>query len=205
MSETRRRTKPRPPPVEAKPILAGRLWIAIAMLLGLAVMANPPFNQFIGRYGPKEQYTKRNEWRIGGTSNVTVTVITADANRLDCSTDKTIKGYHCGFDADGKAWPKNGKEPLDDNNAKIIQPYRTSPDNHLILIAGLWAQPAVAMRLHREPPEGKPIKRLQRFEARCKLEFLGDFDEVKLRWETGASWRTEKDTMVARALSCTVK
>jgi hypothetical protein len=205
MTEVKARPRPRPPPVETTPIFGGRLWIAVGILVGLGVVANPVFNQYLASFAPREPMTDRRQWRVGGASELTVTLVTADSNRLACSHDQTFDGAHCAFDGKGRPWPETSSGQMDDNNKNVIQPYRTSPDNLLVLITGLWAQPAVQLRLHREPPSEFTVKRLQRFEARCKVKFIGKLDEVKLRWDTGGRWQPEKQTLIAKPESCTVK
>ena len=80
--------------------------------------------------------------------------------------------------------------------------YRTWPDNKLVLIAGLWAEPNMAMRLHREPSAGVDQKKLSRFVADCELRFVGKVDSVKVRWSPGQPWQPEGGAMIARPVSC---
>jgi hypothetical protein len=206
MAEDQKPIPPRPPPVaEAKPILAGRLWIGVAMLVGIGMIANPKVNQWvIGMAPPEDLRTDFSKWREDSTTDVRVTLITADSTRLSCANALVADGAHCEFGADHNPWGRGPNDPADDNRPNVIQPYRTSPDNALILIAGLWAQPEVAMRLHREPPAAIPVKRLQRFDVTCKVKFLKRLDTVDLRWDVGATWQTERGAWVARAQSCTV-
>jgi hypothetical protein len=133
-----------------------------------------------------------------------VTVITADASRLSCAHSEVIDGAHCGYGKDKLPWPRTAEEPADDNGRNLIQPYRTSPDNALVLVIGLWDQPEVAMRLHREPPTGVPVKRLNRFDVTCQVKFVGRLDSVDLRWDVTGTWQTERNTWVARPVSCQV-
>jgi len=198
--------RPPPPPVDMKPLWAGRLWIAIALLVGLGIVANPAFNDFVMRNlaPPEEVRTDFSKWRLNNETELRVTLITADAGRLACAHAQVIDGTHCQFNGDKLPWPKPDNAPADDNNPDVIQPYRTSPDNALLLVAGLWAQPDVAMRLHREPPSGIQAKRLGRFDVTCRVKFIGRFDEVQLRWDTTGAWQPERGAWVARPISCTV-
>lgn len=203
MSEARPRPKRSRASDGAPYILGGRLWIAIGMLLGLALIANPRFNQeLVSRFAPREPYTDVRKWKVGAEGDLRVTVITADAHRLSCGSDAEFEGARCAYKSDAKPWPPNAEET--DPGATLIQPYRTSPDNQLILLAGLWAQPALSMRLHREPPQGVPVKRLQRFEARCRVKFLGEVKDVKVRWDTTARFYSEARAFVAKPLRCTI-
>jgi hypothetical protein len=189
-----------------KPILAGRLWIVIGLLGGLGLIANPKFNEWVMQNlaPPEEVKTDFSKWRVDGETELRVTLITADASRLACAQAQTFGGAHCAFGGDKLPWPKADNAPADDNGPDVIQPYRTSPDNALLLVVGLWAQPDVAMRLHREPPAGVLAKRLGRFDVTCRVKFIGRFDDVQLRWDNGAQWQPERMAWVARAISCTV-
>jgi hypothetical protein len=205
MAEEKNKVPPRPPAVEAKPILAGRLWIGVAMLLGLGLIANPRFNSCVMSFAPPEDlHTDFAKWKEGSEADVRVTLITADSTRLACASATKPEGVHCEFGADHNLWGRGPNDPADDNRPNIVVPYRTSPDNALILLAGLWAQPEVAMRLHREPPVAVPVKRLQRFDVTCKVKFLTRLDSVDVRWDVTGPWQTERNAWVARAQSCTV-
>jgi len=206
MTEAKKPIPPRPPPVEMKPILAGRLLIAVGLLVALGLIANPKFNEWVMQNfaPPEEVRTDFSKWRIDGETELRVTLITADAGRLACAHAQVLDGTHCQFGGDKMPWPKPDNAPAEDNNADVIQPYRTSPDNALLLLAGLWAQPDVAMRLHREPPAGIQAKRLGRFDVTCRVKFIGKFDEVQLRWDTGGPWQPERGAWVAKPISCTV-
>jgi hypothetical protein len=194
-----------PPPPEGKPIFAGRLWIGVAMLLGFGLIANPKFNSCVmGMAPPEDLRTDFSKWKEGSEAEVRVTLITADSTRLSCASAKVADNAHCEFGADHNLWGRAASDPADDNHPNIIQPYRTSPDNALILLAGLWAQPDVAMRLHREPPAAVTVKRENRFDVTCRVKFLTRLDSVDLRWDTTGSWQTERQAWMARALSCTV-
>jgi hypothetical protein len=196
---------PRPPATELKPIIAGRLWIGIGLLLGLGLVANPAFNQKVIRWAPPEDIrTDFTKWKAGGETTVRVTVITGDSTRLSCAHSDTVQGLHCAYGKDRLVWPRTPEMPAEDNGKDVIQPYRTSPDNALILLAGIWAQPEVAMRLHREPPSAVPTKRQNRFDVTCKATFLKKLDTVELRWDVTGNWQTERNAWVARAENCQV-
>jgi hypothetical protein len=206
MAEAAKPVPRRPPPVESKPILAGRMLTAVFMLCGLGVIANPPFNSWVMRkFAPAEDlHTDFSKWVQGNETDVRVTLITGDSTRLSCANADVVEGVHCAFGTDHLPWARTADDVADDNGPNRIQPYRTSPDNALILIAGLWASPEVAMRLHREPPNVIPTKRQNRFDVTCRVKFLKKWDTVDLRWDVGASWQTERGAWVTRAEHCTV-
>jgi hypothetical protein len=195
-----------PPPGEIKPVIGGRLWIAVALLGGLGLIANPVFNEKVIRnWAPAEDIrTDFSKWKAGSETDVRVTVVTADSTRLACGHAGLVDGAHCAYGGDRILWPHGPDEPADDNGPNLIQPYRTSPDNALVMLIGIWAQPDVAMRLHREPPNGVNAKRLNRFDVTCKVKFIEKWDKVDVRWDVSAPWQTEKNTWVARAESCSV-
>ncbi len=204
------RTREREParrhaPIEEEPIpvFGGRLLLAGAMLLAMAVIPMSNIGSFIE---PKDETIPGvNNWSVGQTATIAVTVITADYNRLACAADKEIDGSHCQFKAEKEIWPRAPDAPLDDNKATIIQPYRTWLDNKLVLITGLWADPKVAMRLHMEPPQGVAEEKLARFVATCKVRFIGELKPVRLRWNATGSWGDpDMPALVAKPESCTV-
>jgi hypothetical protein len=182
------RARPAPPGDEGVVVVGGRfLWIAI--VLGTVVFVTEC--TAIGRYiEPKTQFTNTGVWQIGRTADVSLTLITADSARLACAQEQAIEGdgAHCGWRTETEPWPRDPAAPLDDNNRDVIQPYRTAPDNKLILVAGLWADPQVAKRLHREPFQGVQEKKLARFVVDCKMKFVGSFADAKLRWGSGAKF-----------------
>ena len=210
MTEPKKAVPPRPPARAArgpaKPVVAGRLWIALGFIAVLALIANPRFNQFIIKnVAPAEDiHSDFTTWKQGGEGDIRVTVITADSTRLACAQAQAVDGNHCAFSGDRLPWPKPPDAPADDNAPNIIQPYRTSPENALIMVAGLWAVPEVAMRLHKEPPSAIPTKRLGRFDISCHVKFIGQFPEVSVRWDVTGNWQTERNAWIAKPLSCSV-
>jgi hypothetical protein len=135
---------------------------------------------------------------------VDITLITKDEGRLDCSDDREFEGTHCEYKKDRSRWPKADGAPVDDNRQDLIQPYRTAIGNHLVLVAGMWATPALALRHHQETPRGVAETDLKRFVARCQREFLGEFQNVDVRWGTTAKWYAEKIAPVALAKWCEI-
>lgn len=206
MAEAAKPIPRRPPPVPSNPLFAGRMVYVVAMIGGLGLIANPRFNDWVKRkFAPAEDLkTDFSKWKVGGETDVRVTLITGDSTRLSCAKADVVDGVHCAFGSDRLPWARTAEDPADDNGPNRIQPYRTSPDNALILISGLWSHPDVAMRLHRESPMVIPTKRQNRFDITCRVKFLAQWDTVDLRWDTTASWQTERGAWVARSLHCTV-
>ena len=87
MAEATKPVPPRPPPAELKPILGGRLWLAVAMLAGFGALANPVVNNWVIQKlaPPEDLHTDFARWKLGSETEVRVTIVTADANRLSCA------------------------------------------------------------------------------------------------------------------------
>jgi hypothetical protein len=188
---------------EPVPVVSGRFWIAVAMLAATAFLPYSPLGNLFEPEGPPQSVLT--EWKPGNTSVVRITLVTADYNLLSCASEQVLEGQQCGYKTETERFPNDPKRPLDDNNENVIQPYRTWPDNQLILVSGLWAEPALATRLHREPPGGVASNKLARFVTECRMKFLGYLEKPKLRWAPGQSWQPEKgNVIVAKPESCKI-
>jgi hypothetical protein len=196
---TEERKKPRR--VEEPPqVIGGRFLVATVFVLVLTVL---PMSAVGSIFEPKDQtIPKPNTWEVGNKATVAITLITADYNKLGCAYDKPVAGYHCGWKGEKESWPREPGAPIDDNKASVIQPYRTWLDNQLILVAGMWATPALATRLHREPTVGVDEDKLARFVVECEVTFVGKLDGVKLRWNPGQWTNPDQTPMLARPESC---
>jgi hypothetical protein len=194
-----------PHPALGIPVLGGRLGIGILLLLGIALVSPQGMNLWVDRHLHPTPIKPVETWEVGKESHLELTLITADARRLNCAHDQLLEGQHCGFSSNKHAWPRAPGELADDNDYDVIQPYRTADTNALVLVSGVWAQPELALRVHREPPSYYDVKKQARFVAYCKVRFLGELSNVALRWDTGAKWQEEPKAMVAQALSCTLE
>jgi hypothetical protein len=196
------RRRPAAPVEEPIPVFGGRLLLAGIFLLAMVVIPLSALGDLIEK---KDPTVPKSNWKVGDEATIAVTVITADYNLLTCSSEKEIDGLHCAFKSEREPWPRLPNQPIDDNKASIIQPYRTWLDNKLLLIAGLWAVPEVAVRLHREPPLGVPKEKLARFVAECKVRFVGELPDARLRWDVGGAWQSpDAPALVAKPISCKV-
>jgi hypothetical protein len=192
--------KRRAVPDEPTPVISGRFLTASVLVLGLTVI---PMSNIGSLIEPKDPTVpKPNTWTVGTKAAIAITLITADYNKLFCASDKEYSGYHCGFKSETEVWPRDATKPLDDNKATVIQPYRTWLDNQLVLVGGLWAQPAVATRLHREPAGGVEEDKLARFVVECQVTFVAKMDGVKLRWGPGQWTNPDMNPMLAKPESC---
>jgi hypothetical protein len=195
------RRRPRQRHEDPTPVVSGRYNIALGFIAAMILIPFSPIGQWVEPRGPAPHDTAT--WTPGRTAQVRVTVVTGDYGLLTCAAEKQVESTHCAFATKQEAWPRSPKEPLDDNKANIIQPYRTT-DQKLVLIAGLWANPVIAMRLHNEPAQGLARKQL-RFVADCQIKFIGRLDEVKLRWNNQSDWTDEGATAVGRPVSCKIE
>lgn len=194
-----------PAPQEGGPdLFGGRFLVGIALLVGIAAVAPNQLNNYIDRALYTEDPKPVAEWAIGGEANVELTLITADSRRLACAHDAVIDGVHCGYSANKRMWPRAPGAPVDDNDENIVQPFRTADNNSLILVSGLWAQPELALRVHREPPTYYDPNKQARFVAYCRVRFIGEMKGVLVRWDTGGKWAEEPPTLVAKPLHCTL-
>lgn len=184
-----------------EPVFGGRLLLATAFCLAMVFIPLSPLREVIAKESPKSQ--ERDEWQEGTEGTVHVTVITADFNKLACADEREIEGMHCAYKNDKEPFPIPTEAPYDNNKKNILQPYRTT-DGQLLFMAGLWAQPEVAMRLHNEPPRGVAEKKLARFVAECRVAFLEEWQKTKFRWGPRESWSQGETGMVARPLECRI-
>jgi hypothetical protein len=186
-------------------VFGGRLFIGIAMLVTMGVISWQGLNVVIDRTLHPKTPKPVAAWKVGEEADVELTLITPDAKRLQCAHDATLEGVHCGYTANKRPYRRTPNAPLDDNDEAIIQPYRTADTNSLVLVSGLWAQPELALRLHREPPVTGDIDKNLRFVAYCRVRFVGELEKPSLRWDTNAKWGEEPKAMVAKALRCTLE
>lgn len=202
---------PQPARAPAKPaledgpqVVGGRLIYAILLLFGISAVSATEVNAWIDRRLNPPKPRASVSWEVGKEARLQLTLITADARRLNCAHDRVIEGQHCGFTSNKHAWPRAPGALADDNDVDVIQPYRTADTNSLVLVSGVWAQPELAWRVHREPPSYYDIKKQVRFVAYCDVRFIGELEHLSLRWETGGRWLPEGKAMVAKALHCTL-
>jgi hypothetical protein len=185
-------------------VVGGRLIYAILLLFGISAVSATEVNSWIDRRLNPPKVKPAVAWQVGKEARLQLTLITADARRLNCAHDLVIEGQHCGFTSNKHAWPRAPGALADDNDVDVIQPYRTADSNLLVLVSGVWAQPELAWRVHREPPTYYDLKKQVRFVAHCDVRFIGELEHVSLRWETGGKWLPEGKAMVAKALHCTL-
>lgn len=186
-----------PPVVEETPVIGGRFITAAAMILAITFLPNWP--KLGAALEPRDPPTSHvQDWKVGGKGNLRITLVTADYAGLSCASDKEFAGKHCANKTENELWPRDPNAPLDDNKANIIQPYRTWNDNQLVLVAGLWATPALATRLHIEPPGNLLPEKLARFVTECNVHFVGEIEKPKLKWGTTGSFNADPNTPMVK-------
>lgn len=184
---------------EGLEVTGGRLLVA-AGIIGLLILTR--CEPFVKAFRAKEPPPTNFEvFERGAPGEVSVTLITADQGRLACVSDRELDGHRCEYKTDKERWPPPAGAPADDNKSSVIQPFRTSSDNKLIMIAGLWAEPTMALRLHREPPGFVEMKKQARFVATCKVRPLGKLDS-RVRWDLGQQWSNDGVAWVVKAEQC---
>lgn len=193
--------KPSRAPDEGEPVLSGRLVLVATLFVAMVFIPLSPLSMLISRKPPAA--TQAKDWKVGEEATVHLTVITADYNKLACAHPDPVGDYHCANLDEKKPWPREADAPLDDNKKQVIQPYRTT-DGSLLMIAGLWAQPVVATRLHREPPHAVPEKKLARFVVECRVKILAEWQEPLVRWAPGQSWSRQGNAAEGKARTAPV-
>jgi hypothetical protein len=198
----RRRPRKRPRREEQEPIPAFGGRLLTAAVAAFAMLLVFVLDKSVRTPAPAP--TDVASWRVGAKSKVRLTVITMDYERLTCTSDKVFGEEHCEYKSETEPFPRQPGEPIDDSKRHIIQPYRTYPDNQLILVSGVWSHPTIATRVQAEPWAGIPEHKQARFVAECDIEILGQLDEVKLRWKPNQSWGAEKKAWVAKSTGCRI-
>lgn len=204
-----RRTGAKPAPQsEDEGIFSGRLVTAATIAVAMVVVPLSPLSMLMNKKSPTT--AARGVWKVGSTEELHITVVTADYKKLGCADERvTDHGDHCEYRTDRELFPRKEGEPVDDNKLHILQPYRTT-DGHLLYTAGFWAQPEISTRLHNEPAQGVPDTKLARFIVSCRVKFVAEWKNPRLRWSatdkfstpTNSEQKAEEMTMVGEVSSC---
>ena len=141
-------------------------------------------------------YRGSTEYREGATIEVEITLITADAFDLICALDREVSGHHCAHVRPGERWSGGGNEVL-------LKPYSTHGGD-LLLIPGLFSEPAVRARFAEELPAGKKRDQLRRFSARCKMTLVERVEGVHARNPRTPTWQEPRAGWMGRVSSCLV-
>ena len=194
--------KKAPPPPEPEPILSGRMVIALALALAMSLLPSSGLGRIITKTSP--QTADRATWVVGQKAIVHLTVVTSDYEKLGCADKRVASNQaHCAYQNEKERFADAKDAPVDDNKATTLQPYRTT-DKNLLLAPGLWAQPAVAMRLHNEPAQGVSQSKLARFVVACEATFLEEWEGTLIRWSPSEKWSDQGKAMVADLADCNI-
>lgn len=186
---------------EFESVWSGRLITATTLLLATVLIPVSFIGRLIAKESPKS--TAIEEWKVGERARVLITVTSADYDKLACLDARPAGDDYCQFKSDREQTPPPKGAPLDDNKRHVLQPYRTT-DGQLLLIAGLWADPKVATRLHNEPAAGVAESKLSRYVLDCQLEFREERSGTKIRWSRTEAWSDQGKAFVAEPVSCEV-
>jgi hypothetical protein len=167
----------------SRPLPRGPAWIVIAasVVLGLALWS------WRGRVPGR-----------GSTIEATVSLVTTDRDDLACASGETFGPYRCGFRAPGSPWPTPPAR------AALLAAYYTV-NQQLLVVPGLFEQPAVAARYAAEQPRGLPRDLRPRFIATCRFELLGELRHFQTRWLRTGGWNDQHEGWVAVPSDCRVR
>lgn len=187
-------------------LLGGRMWLALSLLAAIAIISNNWVNYGVNWLVNPSKAPVHSPWAVGDEAFLKLTLITADQDRLNCAHNAIIEGTHCDFSEGRRRWARRRKDPVDNNRENVIQPYRTADTNQLVLVAGLWAQPELAYRVHQEPKRLYPVKKQLRFVAYCQVKFIGKLEKAALRWDSAprTKWQENQTAFVAQPIHCTL-
>jgi hypothetical protein len=132
---------------------------------------------------------------VGNIVEAAITLVTSDRADVDCAMKDSVDGYHCGFLDQDKPFQVEEKNKL--------QPFFTV-ERRLLLIPGLFLDPAVEMRFKSEPPT-KPREQLARFVARCQVRIQKAVTDVRVRWLASANFGEPGPAEVATLVDCKIE
>ncbi|HKQ67703.1 MAG TPA: hypothetical protein VJT73_00115 [Polyangiaceae bacterium] len=142
-------------------------------------------------------YRRRNApartFNEGQDTDVSITLVSTDAKALACASAEELKDHHCEYESKTQRWSK----PAGNND--ILAPYKTT-DDALILVAGLFNDPALRQRLVIDPPVFGTEH--IRFVANCKMHVDGKLKSVDVRWATNGQWQSNADVPVGVVKDC---
>ena len=125
-------------------------------------------------------------WKEGDTVDVDITLVSTDKQDLACASGGDVKGFHCGFESQGKRWTKS--DPADEK--KTLRPYSTTTGINF-LAAGVWSDPALSGELPKT-----------RFAVTCKLNVAGKMPRADVRWHEGEGWNSVNEWFTGDVSNC---
>jgi hypothetical protein len=134
----------------------------------------------------------------GSTIDATVNLVTTDRDDLACASEETMGPYRCAFRAPGRPWP-TGPARVD-----LLAAYYTV-NQQLLVVPGLFEQPAVAARYAAEEPRGLPRDLRPRFIATCRFKLVGQLLHFQTRWLRSGGFNPQDQAWVAVPSSCQIR
>jgi hypothetical protein len=134
----------------------------------------------------------------GSTIEATVSLVTTDRDDLACASAQALGPYRCGLRAPGSPWPTPPAR------ADLLAAYYTV-NQQLLVIPGLFEQPALAARYAAEQARGLPRDLRPRFVATCRFELRGELRHFQTRWLRTGGWNPQDEAWVAVPSNCRVR
>jgi hypothetical protein len=134
----------------------------------------------------------------GSVDGTAINLVTSDRDDLACASDKSFGKYRCEFKAPGVPWP-DPPAPAD-----RLAAYYTM-DQKLIVIPGLFEQPALAARYAQEQPRNLARDQRPRFSASCQFKTIDHLKDFQTRWLKTGDWNHQDDAPVAVPSDCKIQ
>jgi hypothetical protein len=130
--------------------------------------------------------------------NASINLVTTDRDDLACASPETFRRNRCAFRAPGQPWPDPPAR------ADLLAAYYTV-NQQLLVIPGLFEQPAIAARYAAEEPGGLTRDLRPRFVATCRLELVAELRHFQTRWLRGGGWNRQDEAWVAVPSDCQIR
>jgi hypothetical protein len=134
----------------------------------------------------------------GATIHAAINLVSTDRDDLACASDQSFGRRRCEFRAPRIRWP-DPPAPAD-----RLAAYFTL-DGRLLIVPGLFEQPAVAARFAAEAASGLPRDLRHRFAASCRFELVDQLRDFHTRWLASGGWNHQDEAWVAIPSDCHVR
>ncbi|HEY6477248.1 MAG TPA: hypothetical protein VI456_11755 [Polyangia bacterium] len=175
-----------PPAAPGQPLSRRPAWIILAAVAVIALAVWSFRGHSSGGPGP------------GSVDGTAINLVTTDRDDLACASDKSFGKYRCEFKAPGVPWP-DPPAPAD-----RLAGYYTM-DQKLVVVPGLFEQPALAARYAQEQPRNLTRDQRPRFSANCQLKTIDHLRDFQTRWLKGGDWNHQDDAPVAVPSGCKIQ
>lgn len=140
-------------------------------------------------------------YTAGQNADVAITLVSTDARALACAGTEEVNGRHCEYETQTQRWTKPPSDPAKPATQTVLAPYKTS-DDVMLLIPGLFSEPALQQRLSIDPPNFG--QEHSRFLAHCKMHIEAKMAKFDVRWQTSGPWYPSTDVWTATVSGCTI-